>query len=137
MGKVSLIQYIDGIKNEKGINQMKGYSNVYRKEQVFTKERRVNKRYKYNNKFKIESVNLKPVDIEVQGVDISMDGIGFISEVNYKINDLLEISFKYNKVTIPAIIKIEHVSMYDSGVYIGGQFAALQDSYRRILKDLM
>lgn len=115
---------------------MKGYSNVNKKEQVFTKERRVNKRYEYNHKFKIESVNLKQVDLEVQGVDISMGGIGFISDVNFKIDDLLEIAFNYNKVTIPAIIKIAHVNLYDSGFFVGGQFAALQDSYRSILKDL-
>lgn len=116
---------------------MKGYSHVNKKDQVFTKERRVNKRYKYNYKFKIESINSRRVDLEVQGLEISIDGIGFISEVNLKIDDLLEIVFKYNKVTIPAIIKIQHVNLYDSGFLVGGQFAALQDSYRRILKDLM
>lgn len=115
---------------------MKGYSNVNEKEQIFKKERRVNKRYKYNNKFKIESINMKKADMEVQGVDLSMDGIGFIAEVEFKINDMLEIAFQYNNVTIPAIIKIEHVNLYDSGFYVGGQFAALQDSYRSILKDL-
>lgn len=115
---------------------MKGYSHVHKKELVFTKERRVNKRYEYNNKFKIESINLKKVDLEVQGVELSMDGIGFISEMNFKINDMLEITFQYNKVTIPAIIKVEHVNLYDSGFFVGGQFAALQDSYRSILKDL-
>jgi hypothetical protein len=115
---------------------MKGYSRVHKKELVFTKERRVNKRYEYNNKFKIESINLKKVDLEVQGVDLSIGGIVFISEVNLKVNDMLEIAFQYNKVTIPAIIKVQHVNLYDSGFYIGGQFAALQDSYRRILKEL-
>lgn len=116
---------------------MKGYSHVNKKDQVFIKERRVNKRYKYNHKFKIESINSRRVDLEVQGLEISIDGIGFISEMSFKIDDLLEIAFKYNKVTIPAIIKIQHVNLYDSGFFIGGQFAALQDSYRRILKDLM
>lgn len=115
---------------------MKGYSHVNKKELVFTKERRLNKRYEYNHKFKIESVNLKKVNLEVQGVDLSMGGIGFISEVNFKVNDMLEIAFQYNKVTIPVIIKVQHVNLYDSGFYVGGQFAALQDSYRSILKDL-
>ncbi|WP_160688120.1 PilZ domain-containing protein [Clostridium sp. C2-6-12] len=115
---------------------MKGYSNVNKKELVFKKERRINGRYKYNNKFKIESINMKKANIEVQGIDLSMDGIGFLSEINFKINDMLEIAFQYNKVTIPALIKVQHVNLYDSGFYIGGQFAALQDSYRSILKDL-
>lgn len=115
---------------------MKGYSNVHKKELVFKKEQRINKRYKYSYKLKIESINMKKVDIEVQGIDLSMDGIGFISEINFKINDMLEIAFKYNKVTIPAMVKVEHVNLYDSGLYVGGQFAALQDSYRSILKDL-
>jgi hypothetical protein len=115
---------------------MKGYSYVHKKELVFTKERRLNTRYEYNHKFKIESINLKKVDLKIQGVDLSLGGIGFISEMNFKISDMLEIAFQYNKVTIPVIIKVQHVNLYDSGFYVGGQFAALQDSYRSILKDL-
>ncbi|AGF56189.1 MULTISPECIES: PilZ domain-containing protein [Clostridium] len=115
---------------------MKEYSFINGKEQIFKKERRVNKRYKYDNKFKIESINSKKVDIEVQGVDLSISGIGFISNERMKVNDMLEIAFNYNKVTIPVIIKIQHVNLYDAGFYIGGQFMALQDMYRAVLKDL-
>ena len=114
---------------------MNGYSYLNEKEQVFTKLRRVNKRYKYNLKFKVESINLKHANLEVKGIDISISGMGFISDMNLKVNDLLEIAFNYNNVTIPVIIKIEHVNLYDSGFFVGGQFVALQDSYRKILNE--
>jgi len=113
-----------------------GYSYLKDKKQVFTKENRINKRNKYDCKFKIESVNSKQVNLEVEGVELSISGIGFISNINFKINDILEIAFKYNKVTIPAIIKIQHTNLYDFGFLVGGQFVALQDAYRDILKDL-
>lgn len=116
---------------------MDGYSYLNEKEQVFTKERRVNKRCKYKNKFKVESINSKPVNLEFDAIDISISGIGFISEVKFEINDILEITFSYNKVTIPVMIIIEHVNLYDSGYFVGGRFAALQDSYREIMKDIM
>lgn len=113
-----------------------GYSYLKEKKQTFTKENRINKRNRYNCKFKIESVNSKKVNLEVEGVEISVSGIGFISNINFKINDILEIAFKYNKVTIPAIIKIQHINLYDFGFFVGGQFVALQDAYRDVLKDL-
>ena len=115
---------------------MDGYSFLEEKKQTFTKENRVNKRYKYNCKIKVESVNSKQVDDEAKGVDVSICGMGFISNIAFKINDILEIAFKYNNVTIPVIVKIEHINLYDFGFYVGGKFVALQDSYREILKDL-
>ncbi|WP_297424041.1 PilZ domain-containing protein [Clostridium sp.] len=115
---------------------MKGYSFLNGKEQVFQKDRRVNHRHEYNHKFKIESVNLNKVDLEVKGIEISISGIGFISDTEFKKNDMLEIAFKYNNVTIPAIVKVRHVNLYDFGFVVGGQFVALQDAYRKILQDL-
>lgn len=116
---------------------MNGYSYLNEKEQVFTRERRVNKRYRYNDEFKIESINLEHVNLEVKGIDISISGIGFIFNKHLKINDMLGIAFKYNNVTIPVTVKIQHVNLYDSGFFVGGQFVAMQDSYREILKDLI
>lgn len=116
---------------------MKGYSFFREKEQIFKKEYRVNKRHEYNRKLMIESINSKKVNLEVIGVDLSISGIGFISNEKFKINDILEIAFNYNKVTIPAMFKVQHVSVYDLGFYIGGQFIALQDMYRDVLRDLV
>lgn len=116
---------------------MKGYSFIKEKEQTFKKENRTNKRYKYNNKFKIECVNREKVNMEVRGVELSISGIGFISNFQFKVNDMLEISFKYNNVTIPVFIKIQHVNLADSCFFVGGQFMALQESYRNVLKNLI
>jgi hypothetical protein len=115
---------------------MKGYSFLNQKEEIFKKEQRVNKRYGYNCTFKVESANLKKLDLEVKGIDISISGIGFISDIEFRINDMLEIAFKYNNVTIPAIVEVRHVNLYDFGFAVGCQFVALQDMYRAVLKDL-
>lgn len=115
---------------------MKGYSFFNDKEEIFKKERRVNKRYQYNSKIRVESVNSQKVDSEVKGVDVSISGIGFMSDIRFNVNDILEITFGYNKVTIPVIIQVQHVNLYDSGFFVGGQFLALQDAYREVLKDL-
>ena len=115
---------------------MDGYSFLEEKKQTFAKEKRVNKRSKYDCKFKVESVNSKKVDIDAKGLELSISGMGFICDKEFKINDILEISFKYKNVTIPAIVKIEHINLYDFGFLIGGRFVALQDSYRDILKYL-
>ncbi|OOM72895.1 PilZ domain-containing protein [Clostridium sp. BL-8] len=101
------------------------------------KEHRATKRYKYTCNFKIESVNSKKTDLTVTGIDLSCSGIGFISCTPFKVNDILEISFKYNNVTIPAIIKIQHVNLFDLGFTVGGQFMALQNNYRELLKHLV
>lgn len=105
--------------------------------QTLIKERRATTRYKYTSNFKIESVNLKKVDLSVTGIDISCSGIGFMSSTHFEVNDILEISFKYNNVTIPAIIKIQHVNLFDLGFTVGGQFIALQNNYRELLKHLV
>ena len=115
---------------------MDGYSFLEEKKQTFTKEHRVNKRYKYNDKVRVESVNSKQVGIDATGVELSISGIGFISDMEFKTNDILEIAFKYNNVTIPTIVKIEHINLYDFGYFVGGKFVALQEPYREILKDL-
>jgi hypothetical protein len=114
---------------------MEGYSFFIEKELAFRKEHRANRRCKYNSKFNIESVNSKKVNIEVLGVDLSISGIGFMSEVSVEVGNLLEIAFKYNNVTIPVIVEVKHVNIYDSVFFIGGQFMALQNSYRNILKN--
>lgn len=116
---------------------MKSYSFFLKKEQVFKIEQRLNKRYKYNNRFKVESINMKQINLEVMGIDISIGGIGFISTLQLNLNDILEISFKFNNITIPATIKIQHINLFDSGFFIGGQFIALQNSYISILRDLI
>lgn len=115
---------------------MDGYSFLEEKKHTFTKEHRVNKRYKYNCKVKVESVNSKRVDIDAKCVELSISGIGFLSDIDFKINDILEIAFKYNNVTIPTIVKIEHINLYDFGFFVGGKFVALQDAYREMLKKL-
>lgn len=116
---------------------MKGYSFIKEIEQIFKKEKRNSRRGRYNSKFKVERVNMEKVDIEIIGVDISISGIGFMSNFQFKLDDVLEISFKYNNVTIPAIIKVQHVDIFDYCFFIGGQFMALQNSYRHILKELV
>ncbi len=116
---------------------MKKYNLIYKKNKQLKNDYRTNNRYEYNCKFKIESINLEKVNLEVTGVNLSLSGIAFLSNTTFELNDLLEISFKYSNVTMPTIIKVQHVSLYDSGFFVGGEFIALQNTYREILKDLI
>lgn len=76
--------------------------------------------------FKIISINYKKCNHKVLGIDISISGIGFLSEHIMEKNDLVEAIFKYKNITIPATIKVNHINLSDKGYYIGGQFIALK-----------
>lgn len=110
------------------------YSYLFERYQIFKKDRRTNERHKYPLMFKITKVNSEEMRLDALGVDISISGIGFVSNIKFNINDILEIIFKYKKMTIPVTIKVAHVSLYDHGYFVGGQFIAIPNIYREILK---
>lgn len=105
-----------------------------KKATILKKEKRANKRYKYDYNFKIESINLKKINLDVLGVNISISEIAFVSNISFEKGDILSIVFKFNNVTIPAIIKLQHVSICDTGFFVSGQFMAMQNMYREVLK---
>lgn len=110
------------------------YSYLMNRKQIIKKDRRINLRYKYNDSFKIMNINGQNCNCQVIGVDTSISGIGFLSEVKFQKDDLLEIIFKYNTISIPATLKVRHVNLHDEGYFIGGYFIALKNIYRDILK---
>ncbi|NMM63269.1 PilZ domain-containing protein [Clostridium sp. P21] len=110
------------------------FSYLFDRYQIFKRDRRINKRYGYNDMLRIISVNSKHVHLERLTVDVSISGIGFISNTKFDIDDILEVIFKYNKMTIPAIVKVVHINLYDEGYFIGGQFVAIKHIYREMLK---
>lgn len=110
------------------------YSYLSRRNQIFKRDRRINERFGYSSKFKIASVNSEKSDLEAIGIDLSISGMGFISNRRFEVNDVLEVIFKHKNMTIPAIVKVNHVDLYDAGYFIGGQFIAIQNIYRDMLK---
>lgn len=110
------------------------FSYLFDRDQIFKKDRRINRRHSYDDMLKIISVNSKQVHLERIAVDISISGIGFISSTKFEIDDILELIFKYNKITIPAIVKVVHINLYDEGYFVGGQFVAIKNIYREMLK---
>ncbi|MBC2582491.1 PilZ domain-containing protein [Clostridium sp. DJ247] len=110
------------------------YSYLLERNQIFKKNRRIVKRYRYHTMFKIVSVNSKKLHLETLGVDISVSGIGFVANTKFDVDDIIEVIFKYNKITIPVNVKVVHVNLYDHGYFTGGQFIAIQNIYREILK---
>lgn len=110
------------------------YSYLLERNHSFKKERRINKRFKYDNKFKLISIDVIDLDIYVQGVDISISGIGFIADINFRINNLFEVILDYKGITIPSTVKIIHSNLYDMGFYVGCEFIAIPNLYRNILK---
>lgn len=57
-----------------------------------------------------------------------------MSSVEFKKNDLLELIFKYNSISIPSTVRVTHANLYDRGYFIGGNFIALENTYREMLK---
>lgn len=110
------------------------YSYLLKRYHLIKNDRRVNKRYGYDSMLKIVSINDKKLNLDALGVDLSICGIGFILKTKVEVNDMLEIIFKYDKITIPAIINVLHINLYDQGYFVGGQFIALQNMYRELLK---
>ncbi|MCH3965415.1 MAG: PilZ domain-containing protein [Clostridium sp.] len=110
------------------------YSHLMNRKQIIKKDKRVNKRIKYDANFKITGVNYTKCNYQVFAVDVSISGIGFLSEVEFKKNDLLELIFKYNSISIPSTVRVTHANLYDRGYFIGGNFIALENTYREMLK---
>lgn len=114
---------------------MKNNNNYqFNRNSIFKKNKRIYKRLKYDRTIMITSINGKKTNLEFYGINISVSGIGFVSKSKFEINDVLEIIFKYDKITIPAILQVMHISLYDNGYFIGGQFVALHNTYIEILK---
>ena len=113
------------------------YSCFLRRNNTFEKEKRINNRVAYNSDFKIVSVNSNTLNIRVLSIDISISGLSFISNINFEINDILEITFNYNNITMSAIAKVVHSNIYDDGFFIGCQFIAIQNLYRELLKEYL
>lgn len=110
------------------------FSYLFDRHQIVKRDRRINKRHSYDDILRIISVNSKHVHLERITIDISISGIGFISITKFEIDDILEVIFKYNQITIPAIVKVVHINLYDEGYFIGGQFVAIKHIYREMLK---
>ncbi|WP_411679815.1 PilZ domain-containing protein [Clostridium thailandense] len=110
------------------------YSYLLERNHVFKENRRIEKRHRYDEMFKIVSVNGEKLVQEALGVDISRSGLGFVSNTQFELNDIIEVIFKYKKITIPATVKVVHVNLYDYGCFVGGQFIGIKNLYREILK---
>lgn len=111
------------------------FSSLYNRNNLFKKNGRICERFKYSDTIAITGINCKKANIEVLGVNLSISGIGFLSPKEFQANDVLELIFKYDKVSIPAIVQVIHISLYDKGYFIGGQFVALHNTYIQILKE--
>lgn len=110
------------------------YSYLFNRDQKIRKDIRANERIKYNKHFKVIGINNKNCNYQVFGVDISVSGMGFLTEVQLEKGDLLEIVFRYKNVDIPAVLKIVHVNLCDKGFFVGARFIVLKDTYKKILK---
>lgn len=116
---------------------MNDFNYLFKTSQSYKKNHRRDKRVKFDSSFIITSVNSKTFNpnLTVWGLNVSISGIAFKSDIKFKIHDVLEIIFKYKNVTIPATIIVEHINIFDKGFYIGGRFIALHNTYWKILKD--
>ncbi|MCH3963467.1 MAG: PilZ domain-containing protein [Clostridium sp.] len=109
------------------------YSYLFNRDQKIRENVRANERFKYNKNFKVISINNKSCNYQVFGVDISISGMGFLSEVNFEKGDLVEIVFKCGNTNIPAVIEVVHANLSDKGFFVGARFVVIKDKYKEIL----
>lgn len=109
------------------------YSYLFNRDQKIRENVRANERFKYNKNFKIIGINNRSCNYQVFGVDISISGMGFLSEINFEKGDLVEIIFKCGNIDIPAVLEVVHANLSDKGFFIGARFVAIKDRYKKIL----
>ncbi|WP_446899143.1 PilZ domain-containing protein [Clostridium sp. LBM24168] len=110
------------------------YSYLFNRDQKIREDIRADERFKYNTRFKVISINNKSCNYQVLGVDISISGIGFLSEVGFEKGDSIEIVFKCKNVNITAVLKVVHANLSDKGFFVGAKFIVLKDKYKEVLK---
>ncbi|MDD3225074.1 MAG: PilZ domain-containing protein [Clostridium sp.] len=116
---------------------MDDFNYLFKISQSYKENHRRDKRVDFDSTFVITSVNSKTFNpnLKVLGLNVSISGISFKSDIKFKTHDILEIIFKYKNITTPATLIVKHVNIFDNGFYVGGKFIALPHTYWKILKD--
>lgn len=102
------------------------------------KERRAVPRVSKNDIIECVSINSKKCLHLFKGVNISTLGIGFISQMEFKKDDFLEIVVLFDKsISIQVLVRIVRCSVLDESFFVGAEFVGMSRYNSEILKSVL
>lgn len=102
------------------------------------KERRAVPRISKNDKIECISINSEKCFHLFEGVNISKKGIGFISPIEFKKNDFLEIIVLFDKsISIQLLLRVVRFNALDEKFFIGAEFVGMLSCNYKILESVL
>lgn len=102
------------------------------------KERRSVPRFSKKDMLKCITINSERCFYLFKCVNISTQGIGFISPKEFKKDDFLEVIVLFDKsISIQLLVRIVRSSVADGGFFIGAEFVGMPNSNYEILKSIL
>lgn len=102
------------------------------------KERRSMLRFSKKDTIQCIAINSEKCFYLFKCVNISTQGIGFISEREFKKGDFLEVIVLFDKsISIQLLVRIARNSVLDGSFFIGAEFVGMPSSNYEILKSVL
>ena len=102
------------------------------------KERRAVPRVSKKDTIQCIAINSEKCFYLFKCVNISTQGIGFISPREFKKDDFLEVIILFDKsISIQLLVRIVRNSVVDEGFFIGAEFVGMPSSNYEILKSIL
>ena len=101
-------------------------------------ERRAAPRLIKNDKIECISINSEKCFHLFEGVNISKKGIGFISPIEFKNNDFLEIIVFFDKsISIQLLLRVIRSNASNENFFIGAEFVGMLSCNYKILESVL
>lgn len=102
------------------------------------KERRAAPRFSKNDIIECVSINSEKCLYLFEGVNISTQGIGFISQMEFKEEDFLEIIVLFDKsISIQVLVRVIRCNVLSESFFVGAEFVGMSRYNSEILKSVL
>jgi hypothetical protein len=117
---------------------MKEYSETTEFNKEVVKERRIAPRFGKRDRIECISINSEKCSNSFKSVNISTGGIGFISPIEFKKNDFLEIIVFFDKsISIQLLLRIIRCEDSDGEFFVGAEFVGMLSCNYKILESVL
>jgi hypothetical protein len=102
------------------------------------RERRAVPRFVKKDKIECISINTEKCFHLFEGSNISVRGIGFISPIEFKENDFLEIVVYFDKsISMLLLLRVVRSDSYNEKFFVGGEFIGMLSYNYKILESVL
>jgi len=102
------------------------------------KERRAVPRFSKRDIIQCIAINSQKCSYLFKCENISTQGIGFISQIELKKGDFLDVIVSFDKsISIELMVKIVRTSVLDESFFVGAEFVGILSSNYEILKSVL